>query len=400
MQVSKVVELDTLELSDSKESKLKHLLTEYNKVAKFIFKVEHDYSAINQTELHEITYNSIRKSSNLPVQLIQTARREVWSKRKQMNKIKTFPIKLETYRAVSFTKSNRGNFIVCIAGMERHKRIKIPIKQDGAFQRFQSFVNDGWGYKSCIIIKKHNSWKVQIILRKEFPEPKPSNIVVGIDTGSKWLCALSVYDSVNNKILKQIYLGKDIAHKQKSFEFRRKILQKKDTCRARSSLKRLSSKQRMFVKTRTYQIAHQIVYVAKEYTASICIENLSIRNGRSMGKRFNTLIHRIPYGMFFSTINDIAVCEGVLVRKVNPRNTSIGCSKCGCIDKMNRRGSTFKCINCGFTVNADRNASVNIAKKFREREISKTCMASLSTQNSLNRLSVNTGLHSDDGICL
>ena len=54
--------------------------------------------------------------------------------------------------------------------------------------------------------------------------------------------------------------------------------------------------------------------------------------------------------------------EGVFVQWINPRNTSITCSKCGQIDRRSRvKQSTFKCVACGNTVNADLNAAFNIA---------------------------------------
>lgn len=57
--------------------------------------------------------------------------------------------------------------------------------------------------------------------------------------------------------------------------------------------------------------------------------------------------------------------EGIKVVKINPKNTSKRCSRCGCIDTQNRDGkknqSLFKCITCGHEENADVNASKNIA---------------------------------------
>ncbi|MDQ2084934.1 transposase [Herbivorax sp. ANBcel31] len=46
---------------------------------------------------------------------------------------------------------------------------------------------------------------------------------------------------------------------------------------------------------------------------------------------------------------------------VNPKNTSLKCSKCGHISKNNRKSqSLFECEYCNYTTNADYNASVNI----------------------------------------
>ena len=43
--------------------------------------------------------------------------------------------------------------------------------------------------------------------------------------------------------------------------------------------------------------------------------------------------------------------------------TSQTCSRCGHVDKENRQTQeTFVCTKCGFELNADHNASINIAK--------------------------------------
>ena len=54
---------------------------------------------------------------------------------------------------------------------------------------------------------------------------------------------------------------------------------------------------------------------------------------------------------------------GIKVRYINPAYTSETCSRCGCIDKENRQTQeNFICTKCGLKLNADHNASINIAK--------------------------------------
>ena len=58
-----------------------------------------------------------------------------------------------------------------------------------------------------------------------------------------------------------------------------------------------------------------------------------------------------------------SLCEehGVQTLYVSPTYTSQRCSECGWVRKSNRKGSQFKCKSCGFTLDADLNASLNIA---------------------------------------
>lgn len=51
----------------------------------------------------------------------------------------------------------------------------------------------------------------------------------------------------------------------------------------------------------------------------------------------------------------------VLVSEISPSYTSQCCSKCGRVRKSNRKGSLFKCDHCGNAMDADLNASINIA---------------------------------------
>lgn len=53
--------------------------------------------------------------------------------------------------------------------------------------------------------------------------------------------------------------------------------------------------------------------------------------------------------------------EGFRIRKVNPKSSSITCSRCGNVNKRNRPFKTlFKCTSCRFSTNADINAAKNI----------------------------------------
>ncbi len=62
-------------------------------------------------------------------------------------------------------------------------------------------------------------------------------------------------------------------------------------------------------------------------------------------------------------IEQLAKENGIIVRKVNPKNTSQMCSRCGWISPDNRKSqSVFSCVHCGYKKNADHNAAMNISK--------------------------------------
>ena len=60
-----------------------------------------------------------------------------------------------------------------------------------------------------------------------------------------------------------------------------------------------------------------------------------------------------------------AKLKGVVVVKIDPRDTSTECSKCGFILKQNRKKNLFHCLNenCGHTEHADTNAAGVISSR-------------------------------------
>jgi putative transposase len=105
-------------------------------------------------------------------------------------------------------------------------------------------------------------------------------------------------------------------------------------------------------------VSKQIVDFAKDNNAKyINIENL---------KGFDSsqyILRNWSYYQLQQFIEYKAKKYGIEVRKVNPYHTSQICSKCGHWEEGQRdRQDHFLCKECGYEVNADFNASRNIAK--------------------------------------
>jgi len=79
-------------------------------------------------------------------------------------------------------------------------------------------------------------------------------------------------------------------------------------------------------------------------------------------KKLNKMIGNWSFGQLQSFIKYKAERQGKSIIYIKPNYTSQQCSKCGCIEKKNRNGNVFKCVECGFQVDADLNASKNIAR--------------------------------------
>jgi IS605 OrfB family transposase len=246
-------------------------------------------------------------------------------------------------RLFSFSKTKRDNPAVSLRA--NHERIGLPISQDGAYRRLQKHVEDGWTVTS-IIMKR--SLRFLVVLKMEAPEPSVRPNWMGIDINSSKI-AISIIGV--GKVLKQTYYGKDVASQQFRFEeLRAKLQERRDNGsmgKAGLKLKRLSGKQRNYVKTRMWQIANEVVELAKKFNTNIAIERLGLLRKRmgEWGKKSTRKVNRIPYGFFRRVLKNIAEREGVIVKEVKPHYTSQTCPRCGHIGKENWQGySYFRCV--------------------------------------------------------
>jgi len=393
----RVTRLNLLPLTLNKENILDDFRHRYLKALNLTLNFLTFCQPLTDKELHCISYTSVRKETGLPAQIIQTARREVWSKEKRMFDVefKRVSVRL-TERDYRFGETGRENPVFVVTPL-KGKRFALPITKDGAWQRFNSFLKEGYTFKSIILLEK-NGWVIQAVLRKDFPEPIRGKSILGVDVGSANLAAISVTEG--DRILRQLYLGSEVCHKQRRIYERRSKLQSiadKGSHRGKQHLVKIKTYEYNYTKTECSKTAWNIIRIAKQFNSSIAIEKL--RNCRTRRGQFNRKasrkVNRIPYFKLFQAIKSIAVRERIEIIEIDPRNTSRTCYKCGSVRKANRRTQAlFKC-ECGHTCNADINASVNIAHRAVDHTIQPMVG---SDQKSMGRTAVNQSMRSDDRV--
>lgn len=140
---------------------------------------------------------------------------------------------------------------------------------------------------------------------------------------------------------------------------------------------KISDKISRFRDTANHKYSRYIVQTALKYgCGTIQMEDLKeIRNGTE-----NKFLKDWTYFDLRTKIKYKAEECGIELKLVNPQYTSQRCSQCGYIDKQNRpkeeKGQAFfQCMKCGFSVNADYNASVNLATKDIDKIIQKELRA-------------------------
>jgi len=349
-ELIKSVELNLLRLTDVKKDKLNKLYSAWQSACSTLFDCLKYWDGfaydipVTSVNLHRLTYKGMKTDTGLPSNILETVRNEVL--RKVSNPIIRF-----NNKTFLFKQTKRRNPIFVVSGMEKGKRIALPIKQDGSFKRFNKFKNDGWTFSSILLKRKF--FVIHVIFKKTITvkEPKEFKNIVAVDIGSTNLAAVVVYSPKEKRVIRSFYLGRDVAPRQRVFERRRAKLQ------SRGKIK-LGNDQRNFTITRVYQIAHQVVNIAKEYNGYLVVEDLDGFTDIHYTVKSNRKIHRIPTRLG-EVIGRVGIENGVPMLVVNPAYTSQDCPKCGNRHKTTER--EYHCPKCGRTVNRDINAGENIA---------------------------------------
>lgn len=126
-------------------------------------------------------------------------------------------------------------------------------------------------------------------------------------------------------------------------------------------------KERRYVHDTVHQLSRSVVQFASRFdNPCIAVEDLNgMRENIDYGTRMNRRLHSIPFRALQTFVSYKAAFEGIPTVSVEPAYTSQGCALTDCehAERANRRKHRFKCRECGHQDHADRNASVNIAKR-------------------------------------
>jgi IS605 OrfB family transposase len=357
--MKKCLPLNLLELTNTKRKLLHETYATYLAVVREVLSSLDGVSSRGQ--LHNQTYRKLRSKHGIASQLVVEATGYAWNARKAPDgEVKQCVVRFDR-RLFRFSRTRRGNPVLTLR--TNTKRIGLPVSKDGAYQRLQLHIAQGWELTS-IIMKKNQ--QLLTVLSIETPAPLTRVNWLGADINSPHIAVSIISPSIT--ILKQTYYGKKISTKQFGFEKRRAALQQYRDTNSRSKaglkLRCLSGRQKNYVRTSIWTLANELVKLAETFNANIAIERLTHLKKRrgQWSRRTRRKVNRIPYGFFGHALRHVAERQRILVSEVNPNYTSQMCPSCGHTSKSNWRNYTyFKCTACGFEANRDRVASMNIA---------------------------------------
>ncbi len=339
----------TIKLKLSYNKILLETMRQYSYSANRVIDFGWDIKTDNKIELHNLTYYKIRNETQLPAQLVCSSRDKAVEVLKSVFKQRgSKPIMKEfltiRYNDRSFKlRCNKEDYFVSLSTIKG--RIKIPVEIPEYYWKYLD-------WKICsanLFLDEKRRLFLNINFSKDIKTFDDNSNIVGIDMGINNLAVTSQ---------KQFFNSGKIKYKKIHFKHLKAKLQAKGTRSAKKLLKKISSREKRFMVWINHNISKQIV--DKIGRGIIVMENLRGIRNRKVGKKQRFWLHSWGFYQLQNFIEYKANMRGMKVVKVCPENTSKACSRCNALNR--RFKSFFKCKSCGYSLNADLNASFNLAK--------------------------------------
>ena len=295
----------------------------------------------NNIKLHPFVYSHLRSlglQSQLAVACIKQACGMV-KKARSKPIINKASIRYNFPRSASF--KNNMLSLATIKG-----RIKIPFNIPDCYKQYFS-----WNIRESLLrIDKKGRCFFLFCFAKDI-KAKGSNFqnrVLGIDVGINNIAVTSNRRFFNAKQIKQ---------KRIKFQRLRNKLQVKGTRSSKRLLKKIAGREKRFMAYWNHKISKEIVNCDAE---TIIMKNLKGIRKIKRGRRINYWINGWSFFQLQEFIKYKAERKGIKVVKVSPYITSQTCSNCGNLGSRSK--GFFVCPHCSYSLNADLNASYNLAK--------------------------------------
>ena len=336
----------TIKLKIKHNKQLLETMKQYSKAVSYISNRGFDTNTYNRYKLHHLCYYDARKLFNLPSQFIINANRVASQTLKSVKTNKGFKPTFKEYMPLAFDKRTFTFSFDKVRLTTINGRIDVHIEIPEYYWKYLD-----WSYQTALLtIDKHSRMFLHITFSRDFNINKISDrLQVGVDVGINHIAVTSN---------KQFFSGTKIKTYTLKFKRLRARLQSKGTRSSQKLLKKISGRERRFKAYWNHVISKQIVTNCNAGT--IVLEDIKgIRNTRK-GRRFNFWLNGWSFCQLHNFITYKAMQWGINVIKVSPYHTSQKCSHCG--ELGTRSKGYFVCFHCGYSLNADLNASLNLAK--------------------------------------
>lgn len=337
----------TVKCKIGESAHLDEISVRYLAAACWVSKQVFESKELNSNRLSRAFYAVVREKFEIPSQLTCSLFRQVTASYKTLKalgkwdlciyKRPTMPL---TYKR-DFARNKKGLTILGKPAALHHPHIP----------------ESGW--KDSKVKRVGKVWYLCLAHEVEIAEPKTEGCIVGVDMGIKRM--LVATNSANSKTF--FFHSGVLNHRRSCIRRTRASVQSVGTRSSRRLLKRMSGNEAAVTGHLLHVASKALVRYAVESGARrIAVEDLANLRDSSLskGKDLRSKVHRWPYAQALFFLSYKAAAVGIEVEKVDPRNTSRGCSACGHVSASNRKGLRFCCQKCGHKDDADRQASKNI----------------------------------------
>jgi putative transposase len=320
-------------------------MEEYSKAVSYIADNSYKAQICKRYDLHHLCYYDTRDRFSLPSQFVINAIRVASQTLKSVKTSKGGKPSFKTFLPLPFDKRTfTFSFdkvrLTTIAG-----RIDVPLDIPEYYWKYLD-----WRPQTAQIVKTKNGLYIHITFSRDVAIPCINGKTIGVDVGINHVAVTSN---------RQFFRGEEVKRYRIRFKRLRAKLQAKGTRSSRKLLRKLSGKERRFKAWVNHNISKTIVDGC-EAGDTIVLENLKgIRRNR--GRKFNFWLHGWSFYQLQNFIEYKGVRKGIRTIKVNPYQTSQLCSRCKNLGSRSR--GFFVCSHCGYSLNADLNASFNLAKR-------------------------------------
>ncbi|NJM73238.1 MAG: IS200/IS605 family element transposase accessory protein TnpB [Scytonema sp. RU_4_4] len=208
---------------------------------------------------------------------------------------------------------------------------------------------------SAKIIKHRNKWYVYVSITEEVPEVIATNRI-GCDRGQNNLAVVAP-----KKGFGKFFSGKEVMHRRRYFQKRRRQLQEAKKFRA---LKKWNKKERRWMDAVAHTVSRRIVRFAEFSNAEVVVEDLegcrkTMKQSKKQRADFAQSRHSWSFYSLEMKLDYKLAMSGLKLVKRPAPYTSKSCSTCGTLGIRERHH--FNCSH-GHYHNADLNAARNIAQ--------------------------------------
>lgn len=310
---------------------------------------------INGDELHKTTYRALRDRLDLPSQLVISARMKAVEALKSAKAKKnasrpscknpSIRFDARSYRLDWKTLSVK---LTVVGG-----RFEFPVSLSDYAGKFR-----GLPTASADLVHRKGRWFLHVVVEEDAPDVAASGRVVGVDRGIRRPAVTSAGDYFGNPRWRAI--------EERLVSLRRR-LQAKGTPSAKRKLKLLGGRLGRFRRDCDHVLAKRMVESCGPGDTLVFEDLTHIRDRvKARGAANRRRLHAWSFHRLESIVAYKAALAGILLAKVDPRDTSRRCPSCGHIDAANRKTqAVFRCVRCGFGRNADLVGAWNIRDRHR-----------------------------------